>query len=78
MKPDDRCAFCGHTRDEHEARPVKVSPYIAVRIAEMIGGVGPRKVTHLMVNQCWGEPLAPELDAGGECPCLGFEERERQ
>jgi hypothetical protein len=27
------------------------------------------------LERCWGLPYAPELDAGGECPCLGFEKR---
>lgn len=28
-------------------------------------------------TECFGFPLVPDLDAGGDCPCQGFEKRER-
>jgi len=27
-------------------------------------------------SMCWGVPVHPDLDAGGECPCNGFTRRE--
>jgi hypothetical protein len=70
---NDVCGFCGHLRSSHCGGRFAA---VITSHGRMIGtgDVKPGDRLEGIHIKCWGKPACPDLDANGECPCLGFQE----